>query len=48
MLTAGAHQHANLPAEKLFDQLLQEIRQFAGTQLFDDDVCLVGVERPDR
>jgi len=46
MLTAAARQSAALPSEKLFDQLLQEIRQFAGTQQFDDDVCLVGVERP--
>jgi len=46
MLTAAARQHIQLPSGQLFDQLLEEIRTFAGTQQFDDDVCLVGVEQP--
>jgi len=45
-LTAATQKHAQMPSDQLFDQLLDEIRQFAGTHQFDDDVCLVGIERP--
>jgi sigma-B regulation protein RsbU (phosphoserine phosphatase) len=45
LLTAATQKHAQLPSGQIFDELLQEIRQFAGTHQFDDDVCLVGVER---
>src|SRR5439155_12285631 len=33
-----------LPAPELFDQVLQEIRNFSTEDGFVDDVCLVGVE----
>jgi sigma-B regulation protein RsbU (phosphoserine phosphatase) len=33
-----------LPAPRLFDELIAEVRQFAAGSVFDDDVCLVGVE----
>jgi phosphoserine phosphatase RsbU/P len=33
-----------LPAPRLFDSLLDEIRRFAGGAGFTDDVCLVGLE----
>jgi sigma-B regulation protein RsbU (phosphoserine phosphatase) len=45
LLTAAARAGSRLPTGQLFDSLLEEIRQFAGTHQFDDDVCLVGVER---
>jgi len=32
------------PAPQLFDQLLAEVREFAGGASFADDVCLVGME----
>ena len=33
-----------LPAPRLFDELLEEIRGFSTEKGFTDDVCLVGVE----
>jgi len=33
-----------LPADRLFDELLEEAQHFSGTREFSDDVCLVGVE----
>jgi sigma-B regulation protein RsbU (phosphoserine phosphatase) len=48
MLTAVVQRHSQLSATKLFDKVLAEIRQFAGTHEFDDDVCLVGVERTEK
>jgi sigma-B regulation protein RsbU (phosphoserine phosphatase) len=37
------------PAPQLFDQLLAEVREFAGGASFADDVCLVGMEMaPDQ
>lgn len=33
-----------LPAPQLFDELLEEIRNFSADRSFADDVCLVGVE----
>lgn len=32
------------PAGELFDELLENIRAFAVSHEFDDDVCLVGME----
>ena len=37
-------QRLELPAPDLFDQLLEEVRRFAGGATFSDDVCLVGME----
>jgi sigma-B regulation protein RsbU (phosphoserine phosphatase) len=44
LLIAGVERSATLPAGKLFDSLLQEIRAFSGGGGFTDDVCLVGME----
>jgi sigma-B regulation protein RsbU (phosphoserine phosphatase) len=43
-LAAEIGQRLALPAPQLFAELLAVIRQFAGSDLFEDDVCLVGVE----
>ena len=32
------------PTAELFDQMLEEVRQFSGGAPFTDDVCLVGIE----
>ena len=43
-LLAAVRQRSRLPAEQLFDELLQDVQRFSGIAEFDDDVCLVGVE----
>jgi sigma-B regulation protein RsbU (phosphoserine phosphatase) len=37
--------HADLPANELFTAVLSDVRDFTGKSEFDDDVCLVSVER---
>jgi sigma-B regulation protein RsbU (phosphoserine phosphatase) len=44
LLTAAVEQRYALPASKLFDELLKEIRLFAAGSGFSDDVCLVGMD----
>jgi sigma-B regulation protein RsbU (phosphoserine phosphatase) len=44
MLAAAVRKRLKLPASKMFDELLAEIREFSQTQEFSDDVCLVGME----
>ena len=44
LLAAGARKRLHLPAARLFDELLEEIRDFAENHEFADDVCLVGME----
>jgi len=44
MLAAGVRKRLHLPAAHLFDELLQEARDFAEGHEFADDVCLVGME----
>ena len=44
LLVAGVQQRVELPAPRLFDDLLTEIRRFSGDNGFADDVCLVGLE----
>jgi serine phosphatase RsbU (regulator of sigma subunit) len=44
LLVAGVQQRVQLPAPRLFDELLAEIRRFSGDSDFADDVCLVGIE----
>jgi sigma-B regulation protein RsbU (phosphoserine phosphatase) len=44
LLVGAVKKRFQLPASELFDELLQEIRRFAGSEAFADDVCLVGVE----
>jgi sigma-B regulation protein RsbU (phosphoserine phosphatase) len=43
-LLASARQYAQLPATRLFDKLLEEIKGFSAGTKFMDDVCLVGLE----
>jgi sigma-B regulation protein RsbU (phosphoserine phosphatase) len=43
-LLASARQHAQLPAARLFDKLLDQIKGFSAGTRFADDVCLVGLE----
>jgi sigma-B regulation protein RsbU (phosphoserine phosphatase) len=44
LLIAGVQRRVQLPASQLFDELLQEIRQFSEDEKFADDVCLVGMD----
>jgi phosphoserine phosphatase RsbU/P len=37
--------HASLPADQMFVAVLDDVRTFASRKDFDDDVCLVAVER---
>ena len=43
-LLAAVQKRAGLPAEALFDQILDDVKAFSSGKEFDDDVCLVGVE----
>jgi sigma-B regulation protein RsbU (phosphoserine phosphatase) len=43
-LLKAIRERAQLPVEKLFDGLLEEIQSFSGVSEFEDDVCLVGAE----
>jgi serine phosphatase RsbU (regulator of sigma subunit) len=43
-LLDAVQRRQHLPATPLLDELLAEIRAFAGNRLFEDDVCLVGME----
>ena len=43
-LTAAVRQSLLAPTPRLFDDLLNQIREFAANHQFDDDVCLVGVD----
>ena len=44
MLIAGVQQRIKLPAARLFDDLLGEIKSYSQGTGFTDDVCLVGME----
>lgn len=46
-LLAAARQRALLPMPRLFDEILHDVQSFTGTQEFQDDVCLLGVELTD-
>jgi phosphoserine phosphatase RsbU/P len=43
LLVAGVQRRLRLPAERLFDELLEEIKGLSGGSI-SDDVCLVGME----
>jgi sigma-B regulation protein RsbU (phosphoserine phosphatase) len=43
-LLQAVRKRIHLPAEQLFSELLTEAQHFSGSQEFEDDVCLVGVE----
>ncbi|HMP81429.1 MAG TPA: SpoIIE family protein phosphatase, partial [Verrucomicrobiota bacterium] len=44
MLTAGVQKRLRHNTPQLFDKLLAEVREFAEGHVFDDDVCIVGME----
>ncbi len=44
LLQSAVQRLLNDPAPKLFDALLEEVREFSGGAPFSDDVCLVGME----
>jgi serine phosphatase RsbU (regulator of sigma subunit) len=44
MLSAAVQKRLVAPPAQLFDELLGEIRAFAEDNVFDDDVCLLGME----
>lgn len=43
-LLAAARQRVSLPSVRLLDELVAEVRAFAGGADFEDDVCLLGME----
>ncbi|HLH52803.1 MAG TPA: SpoIIE family protein phosphatase [Verrucomicrobiae bacterium] len=43
-LAQAVERYCGLSKERLLDKLVQEVRQFAGTTEFEDDVCLVAME----
>ncbi len=43
-LQEAVRQRSDLPVGQLFDELLADVRQYAGKQGFADDVCIVGAE----
>ncbi|MFO1478008.1 MAG: SpoIIE family protein phosphatase [Verrucomicrobiota bacterium] len=44
ILMTGVERRIQLPAARLFDELLEEIRKFSDEEKFADDVCLVGLD----
>jgi sigma-B regulation protein RsbU (phosphoserine phosphatase) len=44
LLLAAVQKRLQLPAPRLFDEILQEVHEFSATPEFADDVCLVGME----
>jgi sigma-B regulation protein RsbU (phosphoserine phosphatase) len=44
LLRAAVERRRDLPAGQLIDEVLAEIREFAGGEAFTDDVCLVGMD----
>lgn len=43
-LLEAVRRRIQLPAEQLFTELLSEVQKYSGSDEFEDDVCLVGVE----
>jgi serine phosphatase RsbU (regulator of sigma subunit) len=43
-LLEAVRKRADLHPDPLFDQILQEVKEYSSGKEFDDDVCLVGVE----
>jgi len=43
-LLQAVRKRIDTPPDQLFSELLAEVQQFSGSQEFEDDVCLVGVE----
>jgi len=47
-LLSSFRRHVNLPAQRLFDALLSDVEQYSSRPDFEDDVCIVAVERRSR
>jgi sigma-B regulation protein RsbU (phosphoserine phosphatase) len=43
-LSQAIQNRPELPTSDLFDQILEEVREFSGDAAFSDDVCLVGID----
>lgn len=43
-LARAVQRHSGLSKERLLDQLVEEVQEFAQTEEFDDDVCLLAME----
>jgi sigma-B regulation protein RsbU (phosphoserine phosphatase) len=43
-LQEAVRQRLHLPLAPMFDAVMAEIQEFSGTEDFEDDVCLVGME----
>ncbi len=43
-LLDAVHQRITQPPERMFDELLNDVREFSGNAEFEDDICLVGME----
>lgn len=43
-LLSAVRERFRLPAERLFNELLQEVQRFSASKEFEDDVCLVSME----
>jgi sigma-B regulation protein RsbU (phosphoserine phosphatase) len=48
LLLEGVQRRVQLPASKLFDELIEEVKTFSNGNGFSDDLCLVGVELSDH
>ncbi|MBV8276927.1 MAG: serine/threonine-protein phosphatase, partial [Verrucomicrobia bacterium] len=47
-LISSLNRLATLPVEKLFPAIVHEVCRFSAREHFDDDVCMVAVERRDH
>ena len=43
-LVEEVRKHSGLPAKVMMEEVVREVRQFAGGSDFEDDVCIVGIE----
>src|SRR5215831_896480 len=43
-LLKAVRQRMQMPADRLFDELLRDVKRFSRAEEFEDDVCLVGAE----
>jgi len=43
-LEDAVRRRIGLPADQIFDEVIEEVRRFSVTEKFDDDICLLGLE----
>jgi serine phosphatase RsbU (regulator of sigma subunit) len=43
-LLGAVRRRIHLPSEQLFEELLEEVREYSLTSQFEDDICLLGME----